>query len=83
MSTTKIITLLPGSRNAFVFSASEHETIIHYNCPAWPGKTCIYTVAGQWEIDYVIANQITLVSHDVVIKAKPYNIKNIKPLILE
>ena len=81
--TTHTITLLPGSRNAFVFSASEHETIIHYNCPAWPGKTCIYALPGQWEIESADANKLHLKTHDTVIKSKPYNIKNIQPLILD
>lgn len=81
--TTKTITLLPGSRNAFVYSVKDNETTIHYTCPAWPGRTCIYVVPGQWEIESTEANKLHLLSHDVVIKSKPYNIKNIKTLVID
>jgi len=66
---TRTIKLLPGSRNAVVFSATEHETIIHYNCPAWPGKTCIHAVPGRWEIETANANKIKL---SPVLDLKPF-----------
>lgn len=68
--THKTITLLPGSRNAFVYSATDEQTIIHYTCPAWPGKVCIYAIAGRWEIETTEANRLHLVSYDEVIKSK-------------
>ncbi len=80
---TRTIKLLPGSRNAFVFSATDKETILHYTCPAWPDKVCIHILSGKWEIESTEANKVNLITHDEVIKTKPYNIKKIQPLIID
>lgn len=93
---TKTITLLPGSRNAVVFSSSDLETIIHYTCPAWPGKTCIYVIPGRWKIKSAIRNKLKLVckttatsdlnlkpfNFEVIMNGKPYSEDKTEPLLL-
>jgi len=68
---TKQITLLAGARNITIATATEHETVLHYNCPTWAKKTCIHTVPGLWKIQSTNLNKVTLVSNDTIIKEKP------------
>jgi len=94
--TTKIVTILPGSRDAFVYSATDKETVIHFNNPAWKNKTCIYVIPGRWKIKSAVRNKLKLVckttatsdlnlkpfNFEVIMNGKPYSEDKTEPLML-
>jgi hypothetical protein len=65
---TQKIRLLAGAINVKVHEVKNDVTTIHFNCPIWKDKTCIYRLPGVWEIKSINRNLVTLVNNDVIIK---------------